>query len=238
MRDGCPFCDYDGPSPLLMDGDVIVFEPMAPVAPAIGGVPQHLLVVPREHVVGFERPDVVLDVMRTVCLVAGPVSGVNVIASVGRVATQTVPHLHFHLIQRRAGDGLTLPWGKIADEHEPKPQPGSREYAAWARANAEHWKQDPAILGIAASLRACADAAQGDPARIEVSRTALNTWASQLKGEGVVVNKGTSVGVSTLLAARAHAGVPKALAAMREEVWTPGGDPGPERKLWGPESHG
>lgn len=34
----------------------------------------------------------------------------NLITSRGPAATQTVPHLHLHLIPRREGDGLTLPW--------------------------------------------------------------------------------------------------------------------------------
>ena len=34
----------------------------------------------------------------------------NVITSAGRAATQTVMHLHFHLVPREPGDGLMLPW--------------------------------------------------------------------------------------------------------------------------------
>ncbi|RZE66014.1 HIT domain-containing protein [Streptomyces albidoflavus] len=34
----------------------------------------------------------------------------NLIASRGREATQSVTHLHLHLVPRRNGDALALPW--------------------------------------------------------------------------------------------------------------------------------
>jgi histidine triad (HIT) family protein len=34
----------------------------------------------------------------------------NIITSAGSDATQTVFHLHLHVVPRRAGDGLALPW--------------------------------------------------------------------------------------------------------------------------------
>jgi histidine triad (HIT) family protein len=34
----------------------------------------------------------------------------NIITSVGAEATQTVFHLHLHVVPRRFGDGLALPW--------------------------------------------------------------------------------------------------------------------------------
>jgi histidine triad (HIT) family protein len=38
----------------------------------------------------------------------------NVITSRGRVATQSVFHLHLHLVPRAEGDGLALPWEPAA----------------------------------------------------------------------------------------------------------------------------
>ena len=34
----------------------------------------------------------------------------NLITSVGAAATQTVKHLHIHIVPRHEGDGLHLPW--------------------------------------------------------------------------------------------------------------------------------
>ncbi len=38
----------------------------------------------------------------------------NLITSAGREATQTVFHLHIHVVPRRDGDGLALPWTPAA----------------------------------------------------------------------------------------------------------------------------
>lgn len=124
MRDGCPFCDYEGPSPLLFENRwVYGIEPMDPVT--LG----HTLVIPKAHVQGFEEVAVMMDVMQAVALMAGR-GPANVIVSVGKESTQTIPHLHFHVVPRRHGDGLTIPWGKLAEDHAPKPQPGTPEYEA------------------------------------------------------------------------------------------------------------
>ena len=34
----------------------------------------------------------------------------NLITSIGAAATQTVFHLHVHVVPRHEGDGLLLPW--------------------------------------------------------------------------------------------------------------------------------
>lgn len=86
----------------------MILEPMSPVAEG------HVLVIPRRHVANFaESP----DVFEAVAWTAGnyirdlPVPGDwNLITSMGPAATQTVWHLHIHLVPRRPGDGLRLPW--------------------------------------------------------------------------------------------------------------------------------
>ncbi|HEY3477867.1 MAG TPA: HIT domain-containing protein, partial [Streptomyces sp.] len=69
------------------------------------------LVVPRVHVAdaGVD-PDVTAAVMRRAAELAGVVESANIITSVGAAATQTVFHLHVHVVPRRVGDGLALPW--------------------------------------------------------------------------------------------------------------------------------
>lgn len=116
MRDGCPFCDYEGPSEVLATyamptGEVFVIEPVEPV------VEGHLLVIPRVHVWDFaHHPRVTADVMQAAAMLVDdprvPYRAVeaNLITSMGRSATQTVKHLHVHVVPRTEGDGLRLPW--------------------------------------------------------------------------------------------------------------------------------
>lgn len=122
MKDGCVFCEYEGPSrvvavwnmPLIRRRmlrpdvlKVIVFAPVDPV------VPGHLLVVPEVHVENaVEDPEITGLVMEVAARVAANVGGsCNIITSVGREATQSVMHLHVHVVPRVAGDRLRLPWG-------------------------------------------------------------------------------------------------------------------------------
>lgn len=104
----CPFCarikagEYD-----YSDRYNVSFRPLNPVTPG------HFLVVPRTHV--------------TSALAAPPFAGraaeyaaylavemglqaCNLITSAGTLASQTVMHLHVHVVPRRTGDGLALPW--------------------------------------------------------------------------------------------------------------------------------
>lgn len=122
MKGGCPFCDYDGPSPVIATmsmpsvpgfppDDFFVIEPLNPVTPG------HLLVIPRAHVSDFRLFGALLgSAMQVACDVAcgqmaeGVSPGHNLIVSAGEAATQTVKHLHVHVVPRRPGDGLKLPW--------------------------------------------------------------------------------------------------------------------------------
>jgi histidine triad (HIT) family protein len=89
---------------------VFVIEPVLPVTPG------HALVVPRRHVAdALEDPALTGDVVRLAAVYARSLrlSGVeacNIITSVGPEATQSVFHLHVHVVPRREGDGLPLPW--------------------------------------------------------------------------------------------------------------------------------
>lgn len=106
MIDDCVFCakiaagDVDRRWPA-----VVCFEPLNPVTPG------HMLVVPVVHV-----PDVATDpfwsgqAMHAAAELAAQVGDCNVITSRGAAATQTIRHLHLHVIPRREGDGLALPW--------------------------------------------------------------------------------------------------------------------------------
>jgi histidine triad (HIT) family protein len=87
----------------------IAFRPLNPVTKG------HVLVVPRSHVPDFRTDPVVSgETMRCAAELAKLYwpdgKAVNLITSSGAEATQTVFHLHIHLVPRRAGDGLQLPW--------------------------------------------------------------------------------------------------------------------------------
>lgn len=104
---GCVFCDIiagRSPATVVADWpDALAITPRHPVTPG------HILVLPRRHVTDVaEDPAVSAATMRRAAELAQP--PLNVITSAGEDATQTVFHLHIHLVPRRPGDGLALPW--------------------------------------------------------------------------------------------------------------------------------
>jgi histidine triad (HIT) family protein len=104
----CPFCAriadhrYDAG-----DQYAVTFEPLNPVTPG------HRLFVPRAHLAdALTRPVITGHVMEYAARWAHghDLAPCNLITSVGAEATQTVFHLHIHMIPRREDDGLALPW--------------------------------------------------------------------------------------------------------------------------------
>lgn len=103
----CVFCDiaqYKAPAKVIRRWALAVaFEPLNPV------VDGHVLVIPVQHVAdATEDPQVSAMVMNAAAQLATPPC--NLITSAGAEATQTVRHLHVHIVPRAAGDGLALPW--------------------------------------------------------------------------------------------------------------------------------
>ena len=105
---GCVFCgiiaagDYDDES-----GGIVSFAPLNPVRPG------HRLIVPVAHVIdALEDPQVTARTMAYAAEVANArgLRPCNIMTSVGAEATQSVFHLHIHIVPRSAGDGLMLPW--------------------------------------------------------------------------------------------------------------------------------
>lgn len=134
----CPFCEIvqrEDPDvrEVYRDRHVVAFFPTEPAT--LG----HTLVVPREHI-----PDVwsldernAAELGRAVVRLSGALrramapEGLNVIQSNGRAATQTVMHLHVHLVPRWQGDGIGRIWP--ADTHYTKDEKDE----AWERLRAE-----------------------------------------------------------------------------------------------------
>lgn len=106
----CPFCAIvagTAPAVQLVDhGAAVSFVPLGPVTPG------HLLVVPRRHVEdAAEDPATTAATFGVAAeLAAAAGRDCNLITSKGKAATQTVRHLHVHLVPREDGDGLALPW--------------------------------------------------------------------------------------------------------------------------------
>lgn len=114
-QDGCVFCDrlraveYDSEDSGADGWTVANFEPLNPVTPG------HRLFVPHAHVVNARVNPVITAATFQVATWwvihhLGPEQDYNLITSVGSAATQTVRHLHVHLVPRNEGDGLHLPW--------------------------------------------------------------------------------------------------------------------------------
>lgn len=78
----------------------------------------HTLIIPKKHYETIlDMPNTVgnelVEALKKVALDLinkGKAEGFNIVQSNYRVAQQEVPHLHFHIIPRRKGDGLVYRW--------------------------------------------------------------------------------------------------------------------------------
>ncbi|MGW1938990.1 HIT family protein [Streptomyces goshikiensis] len=109
----CPFCEIiagRAPAEWILTPDTwpdaVAFQPLNPI------VEGHTLIVPKTHVPDFAAdPEVSAATMRRAAeLMRWTPRPMNVITSRGREATQSVFHLHLHLVPRADNDGLALPW--------------------------------------------------------------------------------------------------------------------------------
>jgi histidine triad (HIT) family protein len=107
--DHCVFCSIaagTAPATVVREWpDALAIVPLGPVT--VG----HVLVIPRQHVANVgEDPAVSAATMARAAELAAELPAANVITSKGSEATQTIWHLHLHVVPRRADDGLPLPW--------------------------------------------------------------------------------------------------------------------------------
>jgi histidine triad (HIT) family protein len=110
--DGCPFCNYSGPSRIVREwpDGTFAITPLNPV------VPGHLLVIPKHH---FRRASEDWAGAGEVFAHAAELSSdfeCNIIQSNGRAATQSVEHFHIHIVPRTEDDGIALPWDSLEAE--------------------------------------------------------------------------------------------------------------------------
>lgn len=113
MGDPCAFCEIvagNAPAQILHEWrKAIAITPLSPVTEG------HELIISKEHVANaLEWPALTGDVMQ--CAAERAWADCNLITSIGTAATQTVFHLHVHIVPRRPGDGLRLPWPRPSEE--------------------------------------------------------------------------------------------------------------------------
>ena len=118
--DPCIFCEIiagRSPATWVVEPDhwpdVVAFFPLNPVTEG------HTLFVPKVHVPHYAyEPEIYAAVSRRVAeLMRWSPRPANVITSCGVEATQSVFHLHVHLIPRSYNDGLALPWHSGKGHH-------------------------------------------------------------------------------------------------------------------------
>jgi diadenosine tetraphosphate (Ap4A) HIT family hydrolase len=110
ISERCVFCQIvAGTAPATV---VREWDDALAIKPRGGVNAGHTLVIPRRHVDNAVVDPAVtaLTMARAAELGADLGCDLNVITSVGEQATQTVFHLHIHLVPRTAGDNLPLPW--------------------------------------------------------------------------------------------------------------------------------
>jgi histidine triad (HIT) family protein len=113
----CVFCDIVARGAYAYENEYCVaFEPINPV------VPGHLLVIPREHGrSAIDAPKLAGHAMEYAGELAAEMKlpAANFITSAGAEATQTVFHVHVHIVPRVPGDEVALPWTEQAKQEEP-----------------------------------------------------------------------------------------------------------------------
>ncbi len=112
MANECVFCQIvarRAPGKIVMAWPGVIA--LVPLKPVVEG---HVLIIPMRHVAhAGEDPDVTARVMRRAASWASRYDSFNLITSAGRAATQSIDHLHIHVVPRTVDDQLMTPWGTV-----------------------------------------------------------------------------------------------------------------------------
>ena len=105
----CPFCRIvDGTASARIIREWPDALAIVPIDEVTAG---HALVIPKVHVADVAvDPRVSAITMHRAAELATEHGACNIITSRGESATQSVFHLHLHVLPRADGDGLVLPW--------------------------------------------------------------------------------------------------------------------------------
>ena len=125
MADGCLFCSIaagDTPAAIVLDApEIVAFLDHRPLFPG------HTLVVPRKHVEtlrdldGPTRDVLFAEAQRMAAAVQDAMGAQGSFVAMNNVVSQSVPHLHVHVVPRTKGDGLRgffWPRTKYTDDAE------------------------------------------------------------------------------------------------------------------------
>ena len=136
--DGCVFCSVvrgEAPAHVVLDtSDVVAFLDRSPVFKG------HVLVVPRAHVDTLpDLPDAMVEpffsaVRAISAVMPRALDAHGTFVAMNNVVSQSVPHLHAHVVPRRRKDGLRgFFWPRVRYESDAE----AAEYAARLRAAVE-----------------------------------------------------------------------------------------------------
>jgi histidine triad (HIT) family protein len=161
----CVFCSIvagETPAHVVLDEpNVVAFLDARPVFKG------HVLVVPREHVETLaDLPDDLMlplfaTVRRLTAVVPGALDAQGTFVATNNVVSQSVPHVHVHVVPRTKGDGLRgffWPRTKYADEREASEYAGRIADSLRSSATAS---SSPASSGLGAATEA-ADGSKND----------------------------------------------------------------------------
>lgn len=134
-EDGCTFCNIEGDgSPVTdyqrMRGAFILGYPVYIIEPPFPHVPGHRLIVPKQHYAqAHDHPRVFGELMAWAASWAGNqdlIQSYNLVQSNGTAATQTINHMHVHVLPRGANDGTDSDWPWMRDFKKGDRRPHSR----------------------------------------------------------------------------------------------------------------
>lgn len=116
----CVFClIVKGESPATVFQE---WDDALAIKPLVGVNMYHALIIPKIHVRNYtEDPAVSVATYARAVEYGSQFADSNVVTSQGKPATQSIFHLHFHIVPRHEKDELMLPWGSMFGEDPSKP---------------------------------------------------------------------------------------------------------------------
>lgn len=119
-EDSCVFCRIIAGEAPGAGGAVIEYEGATVFRPLNPVTRNHMLVVPNVHIAhAGDDPQIAGRAFEAAATYAREhFESFNIITSANEAATQSIYHLHFHVIPRRFGDGLALPWSVPSTSHD------------------------------------------------------------------------------------------------------------------------